>query len=185
MISSTEIFVQLKFCRIWIMTENFSVKKAPDIKKVLNQKLFWIRLPSNFPFLWEWLKFLFLSSHPATPLQPITSGARPSAEPEAADLPGRHYNFAEPTNNGSGYTPGVAPGPNDPPTFVADAPPPSYDEVVNPSAPPFIQPVPDQAVSTLHAKNRTCRPGGYYWDYYPGALSLIQVTVTHLKIRHP
>ena len=28
-------------------------------------------------------------------------------------------------------------------------------------------------------------PGGHYWNYYPGALSLSQVTATHLKIGHP
>ena len=30
-----------------------------------------------------------------------------------------------------------------------------------------------------------CHPGGHYWSYYPGALSLNQVTVTHLESRHP
>ena len=29
---------------------------------------------------------------------------------------------------------------------------------------------------------RTCRQSGHYWDYYPGALSLSQVSVTQLKI---
>ena len=28
-------------------------------------------------------------------------------------------------------------------------------------------------------------PGGYYWDLYFGALSLGQITATHLKIVHP
>ena len=27
-----------------------------------------------------------------------------------------------------------------------------------------------------------CHPGSHYWDYYPHALSLGQVTATHLKI---
>ena len=34
------------------------------------------------------------------------------------------------------------------------------------------------------ARNRACRPGGHYWDFYPGALSVNQVTTAHLKIRH-
>ena len=33
--------------------------------------------------------------------------------------------------------------------------------------------------------NRECDPGGHYWHCYPGALSLIQATATHLKIGHP
>ena len=28
-------------------------------------------------------------------------------------------------------------------------------------------------------------PGGCYWDYYPGALSQGQVTVTYLMIKYP
>ena len=33
--------------------------------------------------------------------------------------------------------------------------------------------------------NMPCHPGGHYWNYYYGALSLSRVTATHLKIRHP
>ena len=33
--------------------------------------------------------------------------------------------------------------------------------------------------------DRACHPGGHYCDYYPGALSLSEVTATHLKIGHP
>ena len=29
------------------------------------------------------------------------------------------------------------------------------------------------------AANRVCQPGGHYWDYYPDALTLSQVTATH------
>ena len=32
--------------------------------------------------------------------------------------------------------------------------------------------------------NRACHPGGHYWDYYLGALSLNQDSATHLKIGH-
>ena len=28
-------------------------------------------------------------------------------------------------------------------------------------------------------ENNACHPGGHYWNYYPGTLSWIQVTVTH------
>ena len=37
----------------------------------------------------------------------------------------------------------------------------------------------------VHIENKFCHPGGHYWDYYPGALCVSQVTATHLKIRHP
>ena len=30
--------------------------------------------------------------------------------------------------------------------------------------------------------NKKCCPGGQYWDYYPGALSLSWITATHLEI---
>ena len=40
-------------------------------------------------------------------------------------------------------------------------------------------------IKTCHNCNRACHPGGLYWDYYPVALSLNQVTTTHLKIMHP
>ena len=33
--------------------------------------------------------------------------------------------------------------------------------------------------------NKACHPGGYYCSYYPGALSLSQVTATDLKSGHP
>ena len=29
---------------------------------------------------------------------------------------------------------------------------------------------------------RPCHPGGHYWDYYPGAPFLSQITATDLKI---
>ena len=35
----------------------------------------------------------------------------------------------------------------------------------------------------VHIENKFCHPGGHYWDYYPGALSVSQVTAIHLKIR--
>ena len=35
-----------------------------------------------------------------------------------------------------------------------------------------------------YLSNRACHPGGHYWEHYPGALSLSQVNVTHLKIGH-
>ena len=31
--------------------------------------------------------------------------------------------------------------------------------------------------------NRACHLGGHFWDYYPHALSLSQITATHLKVR--
>ena len=33
--------------------------------------------------------------------------------------------------------------------------------------------------------SKACHPGGHYWDYYPGTLSLSQVTAPHLKAGHP
>ena len=30
-----------------------------------------------------------------------------------------------------------------------------------------------------------CHPSGHCWDYYPGALSLSQVSAVHSKIEHP
>ena len=33
--------------------------------------------------------------------------------------------------------------------------------------------------------NRACHPGCHLWGYYPGSLSLNQVTVTYLKTGHP
>ena len=35
------------------------------------------------------------------------------------------------------------------------------------------------------SRNGGCYRGGHHWDYYRGALSLNQVTATHLMIRHP
>ena len=32
--------------------------------------------------------------------------------------------------------------------------------------------------------NRASHPGSHSWDYYPGTLSLSQVTTTHSKIEH-
>ena len=37
----------------------------------------------------------------------------------------------------------------------------------------------------LLQNNGACHSGGCYWDYYPGALSLSQVTATHLQIVYP
>ena len=37
----------------------------------------------------------------------------------------------------------------------------------------------------LEMLNKEGHPGGHYWNYYPGALSLSQVTANHLKIGHP
>ena len=34
-------------------------------------------------------------------------------------------------------------------------------------------------------ENMGSHPGGHYWDYHPGALSLSQVTATHLEDRAP
>ena len=32
--------------------------------------------------------------------------------------------------------------------------------------------------------NRACHPGGQYWNYYPGDLSLSEVITIHFKIKH-
>ena len=37
----------------------------------------------------------------------------------------------------------------------------------------------------LFNTSMACHPSDHYWDYYPGALSVSQVTATHLKIGHP
>ena len=39
-------------------------------------------------------------------------------------------------------------------------------------------------LTTVSTLNRVCRPGGHYWDHYPGALSLCDVIATPLKIGH-
>ena len=36
-----------------------------------------------------------------------------------------------------------------------------------------------------HVADWGMSPGGHCWDYYPGALSCIQVSATHVNIRHP
>ena len=51
---------------------------------------------------------------------------------------------------------------------------------LSPATRPFVY-----FIKTCHKCNRACHPGGLYWDYYPVALSLNQVTTTHLKIVHP
>ena len=41
-------------------------------------------------------------------------------------------------------------------------------------------------LNAIHQKmlSNACVPGGHYWDYYPGALSLSQDIVSHLKIKY-
>ena len=34
----------------------------------------------------------------------------------------------------------------------------------------------------LFYTNRACYPGGHHWNHHPGALSLSQVTTTHLRM---
>ena len=36
----------------------------------------------------------------------------------------------------------------------------------------------------MRPQNGASRPGGHYWGYYPGALSLNQVAATQFKIGH-
>ena len=57
------------------------------------------------------------------------------------------------------------------PRYLRLAPKPPYD--VSPTN-LYIQHI-------SHPNNRECHPGRHYWDYYPCALSLIQVTATSLK----
>ena len=68
-------------------------------------------------------------------------------------------------------------------TFVGNSP----DQLVQPHKKPLMRR--HDFFLTICLDNQqgsTARcPGGHYWDYYPGTLSLCQVTATHLKIGDP